>query len=98
MSELTDKAAMEKAWIACLLAVVHSDSITRKAFEAGVRAYLAARHPVEAGEVVALLDTLDSCLETFWCMTGEGTVDRQLAEGAQHASKQLRARATESGK
>lgn len=37
-----DRTAADTAWTACLLAVVHSDSITRKAFEAGLAAYLDA--------------------------------------------------------
>ncbi|AKR55755.1 hypothetical protein XM25_08073 [Devosia sp. H5989] len=37
------------------------------------------------------LDTLFSCLETFWCITKEGTDDRLLAEGALDAAKAISA-------
>jgi len=40
-------------------------------------------------EVLAHLDRLDSSLESYWCITKEGSDDRLLAEDAQDAVKRL---------
>lgn len=45
------------------------------------------------GEVVAHFDTLDSCLESFWCSTNEGSDNRILADQAIASAKALRAAA-----
>lgn len=36
------------------------------------------------------LDVLDSCLESYWCITEADTDDRLLAEGAIHAANRIR--------
>lgn len=41
-------------------------------------------------EMISHLDVLDSCLESFWCMTHDGSDNRLLAEGAQQASRHIR--------
>lgn len=56
---------------------------------------IAAASPPSQGEPVAVkgLDdyaVLQSCLESFWCMTTAGTADRLLAEGAIDAAKRIR--------
>lgn len=45
------------------------------------------------GEVAAHFDTLDSCLESFWCSTNEGSDNRILADQAIASAKSLRAAA-----
>lgn len=79
---------------------------TMAAFEAskvpvGTKLYLHPQHEhaavepadgeVKDAQVEAHLDTLDSCLESFWGITRYGTDDRLLAEGAQHAAESIRA-------
>jgi hypothetical protein len=44
---------------------------------------------VAEGELSSWLETLDSCLETFWAITEPGTDSRLLAEGAQDAAKAI---------
>ncbi len=41
-------------------------------------------------EALAHCDTLDSCLETFWCITEAGSDNRLLADAAMHAARRIR--------
>lgn len=41
-------------------------------------------------EALSECDILESCLETFWCITEEGSDNRLLAEGAIQSAKRLR--------
>ena len=43
---------------------------------------------IDAG---GLIDTLDSCLESFWCSTSDGSDNRLLADAAIDAAKAIRA-------
>jgi hypothetical protein len=44
-----------------------------------------------AQTIIAHCDTLDSCVESFWCSTSDGTDNRLLADAAIHAVKSIRA-------
>lgn len=58
------------------------------------RPYFAAPSPAAPAdglvEPVAWCDTLDSCLETFWCLTEAGSDNRLLADGAIDAARHIR--------
>ncbi len=72
---------------------MYSECLPKAEDVRNVRPLYAAQPAAHTGTVETIAqycDVLDSCVETFWCLTKEGTDDRLLADGALDATKGIR--------